>query len=171
MAAFDQEVLLPFQHPFLNKLDLLLLSVCDGQWRQFRCCLVWEEPVLVPVMNCTLNKDERLASGRDSVTSAFFERVGCCRSPWVCRSVDECKTGIGYVVSTILVDSVDVGRACEIEGISANNTFIVNVVGSGDQGKLASWSSGPCLEETPFCTVLVRPQAPILREIILSIEG
>ena len=120
-------------------------------------------------MNSALNKDER-----------FIRRAGprfrfwCVRrraAPRVIFAVEKGESVVADGVAAIGVDGGGVGGRGDVEGVAADDGFVGEGEGAGDEGKLVLGDGGAGLEEAPLAAVLVGPASPGLGDVVQGVEG
>ena len=98
-------------------------------------------------------------------------RVGRCASPWILFPIDECESGIADIVAAVGVYDGDVRGSGDVEGVAADDGFVVEGDGAGDEGELGLGDVGAGLEEAPLAAVLIGPASPGLSNVVLGVEG
>ena len=121
------------------------------------------------MMDRPRDKDERLIQR----AGARFRsrRVGRGGSPGVVFAVDEGQAVVADVVAAVGVDGGGVGRGGDVEGVAADEGFVGEGDGAGDEGELVGGDAGAGLEVPPLAAVLVGPAAPGLGEVVEGVEG
>ena len=161
---------MPLVHPSLHKRRLIALRLPDRTRRQHRRRLVGKQPVLIPMMHRALNQDERFVN-RIRPILRFSRRMRRRGSPGVLLPVYESQTGIADIVAAVLVDGSRVGRGGNVEGVAADDGFVLEGEGAGDEGELGVGDAGTGLEVAPLAAVLVGPAAPGLSDVVLGVVG
>ena len=91
--------------------------------------------------------------------------------PRILLAVNECEAGVADAVAAVCVDGCGVGGRGDVEGVAADEGFVVEGDGAGDEGELGCGDGGAGLEEAPLGAVLVGPAAPGLGKVGLGVEG
>lgn len=91
-------------------------------------------------------------------------------APGVLLAVDEGQARITEVVAAVAVDCGGVRRKGDVEGGAADDGFVVEGDGAGDEGQLVFWHRGAGLQVAPLGAVLVGPAAPGLGDVVLGVE-
>ncbi len=90
-----------------------------------------KEPILVPMVDTSLDQDEGFA---DSAVSGWKANgVWCCCPPWVPLSVDDCQSRVADAETAVLVDDAYVGRLGYVEGVFADGGRVAEVDQTGDE--------------------------------------
>ena len=92
-------------------------------------------------------------------------------APGISLSVQERETVISDIVAAVRVDDVGAGRGGDVEGVAADDGFVVQSDGAGDEGQLRFRDVRARLEEPPLGAILVGPAAPGLRDVVLGVKG
>jgi hypothetical protein len=111
--------------------------------------------------------------------------VGSSWSPGVPFSVDDGETGIGNVEATVFVDGGYVGGRGDVKCVFADEGFVGDVVGAGNEWELICGDAGAGLEEAPLCAILIIgeleesgrqksvyliwPRSPVLSDVVLFV--
>ena len=159
----------PLRHPRLDKRHLIHLRLLNRSRRQRRRRLVWKQPVLIPVMNGSLNENERLI--RRAGPRFRFRCVGRRGAPRVIFAVEEGEFVVADGVAAVGVDGGGVGGCGDVEGVAADDGFVGEGEGAGDEGELGLGDGGAGLEEAPLTAVLVGPASPGLGDVVQGVEG
>lgn len=92
-------------------------------------------------------------------------------TPGVLLAVDEGQARIGEVVAAVAVDGGGVRGVRNVEGVAADDGFVVEGDGAGDEGQLGRGHRCAGLQVAPLGAVLVGPAAPGLGDVVLRVEG
>ena len=160
----------PLLHPSLHKAHLITLRLLDRSRRQLGRRLVGKQAVLVPMVHGARDQDERFVN-RARPVLCFSGRVRRRRSPRVLLPVHKGQPGITDVVAAVSVDDGRVGRGGDVEGVAANDGFVLERDCAGDERQLGLGDAGAGLEVAPLAAVLVGPAAPGLSDVVLGVEG
>ena len=116
------------------------------------------------------DQDERFVN-RTRPVLRFSGRMRRRESPRVLLPVYERQSGIADVVAAVGVDDGRVWRGGDVEGVAADDRFVVDGEGARDEGELGLGDTGAGLEVAPLAAVLVGPAAPGLSDVVLGVEG
>ena len=120
----------PLHHPLQHELDLLGLSIPDGQRRQEVGRdvdgLVGEQAVLIPVVHGASNQHEGLAGGVGAVVCRGVEGRRVCRRrpPWVLLAIDHSQAWVRDVEASPFIDGIDIWRRGDVESLDADYALV-----------------------------------------------
>ena len=120
-------------------------------------------------MNGAFNQDKGLI--RRAGPRFRFRRVGRRAAPRVIFAVEKGEFIVADGVAAICVDDGGVGGCGDVEGFAADDGFVGEGDGAGDEGELVLGDGGAGLEEAPLAAVLVGPASPGLGDVIQGVEG
>ena len=121
------------------------------------------------MMNSPFNKNKRLLCRANP--RLRLRRMWRRRTPRIILAVQKRESVVANGVAAVGVDYSGVRGGGDVEGVAADEGFVGEGEGAGDEGQLGFGDGGAGLEEAPLATVLVGPAAPDLGDVVLGVEG
>lgn len=172
-SPLPSTISLPLLHPLLYKLNLLALYFLNCLWRKALSGLVCKNSIFIPMMYRSFDQDERLVNGWGAIMCGSIERrsVRSSRTPNILFAIDICQSWVREIETTVFVNIFNSRGSCDVERFSTDDWKVGKINCSREERKLICGDGSTVLKVSPFGTVLIRPETPVLRCIILCVES